>query len=533
MLRSRVLLATRTVVPPKRGATGVLRTFAALALALVLAGFIGFGLGAMFETLSAEGATAADAAPGLALALTIALVAMLVFDLHESVATAVSDPDLELLRRAPIAPAALFGLKLFDAVPRTSALLLVIAIPAILGFHLNYPLPLWGWPLALVLLAALWSIPLGLGAALALALLVRVPPRRAREALGVLSTLVIFLLWLANSFVIPRLALATSFTTLRELLGTLPSFHLASPGYWAAGALGAAAGGDVTGAALFTIAVVAAGGASLSLAGWSAATHLETVQSRVAAGAGTSHARAARKAAGAKAVPRGPRGPFRSILARDAKLITRDWAILSDIFTAAILWMLLPLVAAPLYAHGANARELVRIMLIALSVGLGYEVAARAFPIERRAAEWMRLAPVPASRWAAAKLTGAAIVSIVLLTLGLGSLAAGFRLTAGEVGGAVAIALPALAVALSVGLWTGARHGNPDWTNPRAMLTLGGRLIAILLLLAQAAVWIAWIGILATGIVPVSVAIAAPVFGAVAVVALAWSGTLARLRHSR
>jgi len=536
VLGARARLAARSLLPPRRGVAGAARALAGLALGLVLAGFIGFGLAAMFEALSAEGASAAEAARGLSLALSIALVAMLVFDLHESVATMVSDPDLELLRRAPVSPPALFGLKLLDAMPRTSALLMMIAAPAMVAFHLSYPLPLWGWPLALAMLLALWTVPLGLGAAFAMVLLARVPPRRARETLGVLSTLVIFLLWLANSFVLPRIALATEFTTLREMLGALPAFHRASPGYWAAGALGGLAGGDPGAAFGYALAVAAAAAASLGLAGWAAARHLETVQSRIAAGSGVRRSRTRPADADTiAALPEAPRGLVRSILVRDAKLVSRDWAILSDVLTAAILWMLLPLVAAPLYAAGADGRALVRIMLIALAVGLGYEVAARAFPIERRAAEWMRLAPVPAARWAAAKLAGAGMVSLVLMLLGLASLTAGFDLAAEEIVEAIAIALPALAVALAVGLWTGARHGNPEWTNPRAMLTLGGRLLAVVLRAAQAGAWIGWIAFLESGLVPAEAwaVFAAPLPVAAVVIAAAWWATVARLERAR
>jgi hypothetical protein len=53
------------------------------------------------------------------------------------------------------------------------------------------------------------------------------------------------------------------------------------------------------------------------------------------------------------------------------------------------------------------------------------------------------------------------------------------------------IALPALGLALSVGIWTGVVFGQSGWTNPRAMLTVTGRAAATLLLLLQAAAWLA------------------------------------------
>jgi hypothetical protein len=55
----------------------------------------------------------------------------------------------------------------------------------------------------------------------------------------------------------------------------------------------------------------------------------------------------------------------------------------------------------------------------------------------------------------------------------------------------VALALAALVLALPLGLWTGARFGDPKWIHPRAMLTFAGRLTASALLLVQAGAWFA------------------------------------------
>jgi hypothetical protein len=45
--------------------------------------------------------------------------------------------------------------------------------------------------------------------------------------------------------------------------------------------------------------------------------------------------------------------------------------------------------------------------------------------------------------------------------------------------------------AMASGLWIGARLGDPAWTDPRAMLGLGGRSTAAAVLLVQAGAWIA------------------------------------------
>src|SRR6185503_18644583 len=82
---------------------------------------------------------------------------------------------------------------------------------------------------------------------------------------------------------------------------------------------------------------------------------------------------------------------------RDVVLVLRDWTALGDVLTAAVLWTLLPLVGVPLMS--ITHPVLARTMLLALTVGLGYEIASRAFPFEGRGWAWMRLGPVPALRW--------------------------------------------------------------------------------------------------------------------------------------
>jgi hypothetical protein len=130
-------------------------------------------------------------------------------------------------------------------------------------------------------------------------------------------------------------------------------------------------------------------------------------------------------------------------------------------------------------------------MLLTLSVGLGYEIGARAIPLERRGAEWMRLAPIPAGRWAAARLASAGVLSLALvavagLSLGLsaGLAPVDWLVVAGTV-------VPAVALAVALGLWTGAAFRDPDWTSARAVLTLGGRLVAASLVVIQVAAWLA------------------------------------------
>jgi hypothetical protein len=176
-------------------------------------------------------------------------------------------------------------------------------------------------------------------------------------------------------------------------------------------------------------------------------------------------------------------------MGRDAKLFVRDWTVLGDVLTAALLWTLLPLVALPVGPLDSPA--LVRAMLLTLSVGLGYEIGARAIPLERRGAEWMRLAPIPAGRWAAARLASAGVLSLALVAVAGLSLGLSAGLAPVDWLVVAATVVPAVALAVALGLWTGAAFRDPDWTSARAVLTLGGRLVAASLVVIQVAAWLA------------------------------------------
>ena len=508
--RGRLRLAWNTFLPPTRHGRADARPsrpWLGATLALLLAALVCVTLAALFGQLAADGASQAEAGVALGLVLSAVVFGLLIFDLHEAVTTLTVDSNLELLRRTPISPPALFAFKLADALPRTSLLLITLAIPAVVAYQVFFPLSIWAWPLVAALLLALWAIPLGVGTALAIHLLRWVPARHAREALGLVSSITLFVLWLANSFLLPRLAdtAGDPVAIFHGLLRDAPGAFRWSPGQWAARAIAGAAVGSRDGPARPAALVFAAAALSLLAAAFTAGKHLEIVQARIAAGVGPRRPRrrrASERSSGIPPLPEGaaraealaPSGPapgrrvIAAIVLRDARLFRRDWTVLGDVLTAAVLWTLLPLVAAPLYE--ASARGLARVMLLALTIGLGYEVAARALPFERAGLVWSRLSPVSTSRVIAAKLIGCAAVSLPLLAIAAASMAVALQLGPGELVGTLLVVVPALATSLSVGLWTGAVFGSPGWTNPRAMLTVTGRAMATLLLLAQAGAWL-------------------------------------------
>ena len=503
VVRGRLRLARNTLFRPGH-ATAARARHPLLGLVVALAlGALLFGvMRAMFRIAAENGASAGEAAGLLGLLLAAGLGGLLVFDLQEAVGVLLLDSDLELLRRAPLPPHEVFALKLADALARTSTLVGVFLLPALLAYAAAYPLPAWGWAIMMLGLACLWAIPLGLGVALTLLLVSRMPVRLAREGLAQLSTLALLLVWFANAFLLPRLA--RSDEPLPDLIARLMTApgRLGSllPWSWAAQALAAAARHDPGGAARGTLALVLAGSLAMALATWVASRELENAQARVASPTGRRRARspgvlpvaAAAEPAAARA-GRTP-SPWSAILRRDARLFFRDWTVLGDVLVSAALWTTFPLVSigrAPV-----TAGLMVLTMLLTLAVALGHEVAARSLPFERAGGAWRQLAPVASARWASAKLAGAVAIALPILLVASIALALVFRLPIIEWLRILALVLPALGVALPLGLLSGATFGNPRWTDPRAMLGVAGRLVALLLLAGQIAFWAAiwWLG---------------------------------------
>jgi hypothetical protein len=457
-----------------------------------------------------------DAAAVLGLALTAAFAGLAVFDLQQAVSTLVLDSDLPLLRAAPIGPGTLATLKLFDALPPTGLLTLVLVGPAIVAFARAYPLPAWVWlPLPLAVLA-LWLIPMALGMSVALPLIRSVPARLARESLAVFATGALVLLWVAQAFVLPRaieksgdfaaplVALARAWSTIGAWL----------PPFWLARVLGdAASGSAASGAAVPLLALVTLAAGSLALYLAIATRHLERALEPFASTSG------AKRVADSGTRIEPARGVVRALIARDARLIRREWPVLVDVVVACVLWVMVPLAAMPL---NRGLGPLAGPMLVTLAVGLGYEVGGRSVPFERRSLAWIALAPVHPERWLIAKMTGAALFSLPILLIAAVCVGFGLHPSPAVLAAALLITLSALTASLALGVWTGIRFGDPEWVNPRAMLAVRGRLIAGFALILQIGFWVGllWLAAPPEGRVHPWLAALAPIAGFLA----AWLG---------
>ena len=491
VLVSRLRLARHALLARGRGRTRAKSPLVVLALLLAMTAIAISGFHALFRALSGAGAAPAELAAALGLVLDAAAMSLIVLGLDATVATLLLDPDLELLRRAPVRPTSLLALKLLDALPRTGTPLLVLALPAMVAFGMVQGSGLALLPVVCFALAALWLASIGFGVALALPLLRIVPARQAREALGLVATIVLTAVWLANALWLPRLADegGAPLEGIRGALRIASSHPALTPGRAAAAAVHAFESGNAL-RAWWDLGALALG--ATFVAALAAARFLPRVLETMA----TPPPRAAVGRPRLPARRDAPRNWLGAVLTRDARLFFRDWTVLADIVMAAGLWALLPFLSRAVFATGGAA--LVTTMLASLAIGLGYEVAARSVPFERRAATWMQLSPVPPGKWVLAKLAGSIVISGPVFLFGwlVLSLVLGLELSVALESLAVGVA--ALILSLGLGLWAGTRFGDPRWINPRAMLTLAGRLAAAGLMILQISFWIVVVQIMET-----------------------------------
>jgi len=438
---------------------------------------LGFAAAATLAFLALFGAAAGAGVPRavaetlLAWAFTLAMLMLVVGDVHVVVAAASTDPDLDRLRAAPLSGAQVLLWKLVTTLPRTTPPALAVAAPATLAYAL-----VWGAPpaagVALALLAA-WALPLALGTALALPLLSLVPGARLRESLALLATLAFVAGWLANAFWLPRLPAAGG--DLAAALAALPAPPAWWPATWAARAVAGAPARAAEAALACAVALLAAA----ALSGWAASRLLGVVQARAAVPAARTSPASARPASTLAA----------AFLKRDAALAAREWPVALDALAGLALWLLLPLVVLPLAP--LPPLVLARDMLVALSVSLGHDLAARALPLERDGLHWARVSPVGAARWVRLRALGVGLAGAGLVAAALAVVGLTLRLEPAQWLDAGVFGLGAAAGTMATGLALGARFGDPGWTDPRAMLGGAGRAWSALAMLVQGSAWVA------------------------------------------
>jgi hypothetical protein len=444
-----------------------------IVLSVFMAGAAAATFAVLFGALETAGAPTETRARVLGWAFTFAFVLLALGDLLTVVSAAATAPDLPRLLAAPLRPRELLLLKFLQTLPRTLGPVVAIALPAALCFAAGADVDPGVNPgVLIVALATLWAIPLGLGCALAIPLLRAAPAARLRESIAVLATLAFLGGWLANTFWMPRLLAGVDLSARLRAIPPLPAW---SPATWAADAI--ARPGE-RGLEAFA-ACIAASLAALALAFGIAERMLERLQPGAAPAPGMTVRGSVRRAATLT-------GAF---LRRDLALFARDWPVLLDLAARLLLWTLLPLAVLPLAPM--PPAELVRDMLVTLTLSLGNDIGTRALPLERHALAWARLSPVGGARWVLRRALGVAGLAVAILLAGAVLAGTALRLPLPGIADAFLFELPAAATALGFGLLIGAWLGDPEWRDPRAMLGAGGRTVSALVMLTQGAVWVA------------------------------------------
>ena len=447
---------------PRRGVLPVL-------LMLLLAAASVLALVVMFGSAAAAQVPRSVHVNLLGWAFTLAMLMLVIGDLHAVVSAAVTAPDLDLLRASPLSARDILGLKLAATLPRTLPPVLAIALPAILAFaYVNGSPPV---PALLLALTGLWALPLALGTLLAIPLLRLAPAASLREPLALLATLAFIAGWVANTFWVPRLA--TDTMDLGSALRALPAPPAWSPATWAAHAV---AGGRHSAGAIASFAGLTL--TSVTAAVLVAGALLDTVMSRASGPPSRLTKGSARRAPTLA----------RAFLRRDAALAARDWPVTLDALAGLALWSLLPLAVLPLapLAPLSIARD----MLIALSVSLGHDLAARTLPLERASLAWARLSPVGGARWMRLRALGLGLASFAVVGAAVLIVALVFRLSPAAAADAAVFACAAAITTMSAGMLSGAAFGESAWTDPRAMLAPGGRFVSAIVSVALAGVWV-------------------------------------------
>jgi hypothetical protein len=482
----------RLAVSSWRG-RGRRRRVIALSIGTALSAGLFFVARAMFRELNAD-AGVAHVAP---LAVTAALHATFLFSLLRDTGGAMGhlflSKDAGFLLASPLSPARVLSLKMVEAVadavpaPVGTALPIILAYGAAVGagpgFFLLVP--------AVFILLLMLTVEIGFLLAFLLAPLA--PPGRLRHLLSASSTLLfllcwLLLLWLArapDTGLFDGLAGADSWLRMQELLGAVPST-------WAAGELVGVAGGTSIGGTgllrlvflvgLLTSAVLLFSPRYPAL--WQMA---QVARRRRPAGKETDARSSSRTAILVSPGRARPGSLVAAFLKRDVHLFGREPGMITDMGVLVVMSAFLPVLLAPAVADMPNGGALLLwAAVVFVSVELGYELGSRALPLERTASHWVFAAPLSAARLLATRAAALWLIGVPCVAAVAGVGCVGLGLGPAIFARAAALGGLLLAISLPVGLAAGVYLGRSDWRHPRQMLTLGGRMILLALLLVLA-----------------------------------------------
>jgi ABC-2 type transport system permease protein len=410
--------------------------------------------------------------------LLVLMVGVAFSVLTGAIGTLFGSSDLPFLLSQPVSAARVFGLKVAGTYVSSALLPAVFTVPVLVALGRHEGAPFSYYPLALLVLAALYALPVVLGALLALVLMRVAPEGRANEVATAASVIAAAGLILGMRALRPEQLSAMSPEEFESALGAFASFDFGLvPSTWAADAVWGALSGQVTGSALLLTVVAVLGLAGLAAvaaqayrSGWFRS--LDTVGPRQGRRGGSSR------------VPLWER-PIAalggSIVIKDLRLLLRDPSQWSQLLVLGALAGVYFISTSSLAVGMQQFRDAIGALNVAflafLLAGVGIRLAFPLVSLEGEALWLLRTAPVRSWRLVAAKFLGVLPVLLVM-GVGLGWAVAG-RL---ELSATLAFAAPlsgalsALAIAgLGVGL--GASFPRFDSTNPAEIAVSSGGLL--------------------------------------------------------
>ena len=480
----------RIAVAALRGKGGRRRVVQILVTTWVAAMFL-LGSSLWFRTAARDDTLAPLGAVAVFGALHAAFLLSLFRDMGAAIGHLFLAPDVPLLLTMPLRVRPLVLLRALEAVSDAFSFPATLLVPILWGYGVAMNAPWIYYAAVPLVMLCLLCLTVGLGFLVALAIAPVVPVARVRSWIRGVSAAIYLSIWMALAWW--NVTGARHPESLPSGLGQATSAWAAQgpiawmPSAWAARLLLAIADRQSIVPPLLVLAgaivIVAA------LLAWAAARYPESWQKSQELARKAierrSRPRATRVPAGPGLHPSPGARPSRGLgaglalgfafLRRDRRLIARDTALIWDIGLLVFMSTVLPLLAAP-----ALARHVSWIVLPALlffATELGFDLASRSLPLERRALPWVLRAPISpvvqcVARMASTWMMGAPIVVglAVLATLAVGADAAASTLAA--VGG-----LAVFSVLVPMGLAAGAFFGQPDWRHPRQMLNIGGRML--------------------------------------------------------
>ncbi len=421
----------------------------------------------------------------LAMAFHALLILAFVFDMATTMNIFFLSSDLDLLMSAPISSTKVFSIKYLDALISSSLIMVIFGIPLMVAFGLAISAPVAYYILLLPIAYIFLSIPVSIGIVVGLVVSRYVSPRRVREILAFVGTLMGIGFWLAMQFLrrsilaSHQMQSAMSIPALMEKYVSHPLMRML-PSQLAASALSNLARGSIFETLHWLLTLLAISSILLLFSVLLAKRIYLTGWARTRSVGGK------RRIAG--------RGWFvdrllrflpsfeRSVTKITLRMYLRDPQQLAPLISIVVVVMLIPFLSGVPGGRIASSPLLALESVIALAFIGSLNVASHATVIDGKCFWFIVAAPVSPLRKILSKLVATLflfmpIVIIVSFAFGFTGLTERSQIPKFLIAG---FALGAAGA--SIGVFLGISYGNWEWEIPKRMLRARGRVILTVIL---------------------------------------------------